>query len=309
MLKWALLFILPLWVHGKVYDCFPFFNELELLQVRFAELDEVVDHFVLVESIETQRGEAKPLYFSENKHLFEKYLPKIIHVVVDERHPEMGLWQRENYQRNAIRRGLKKCTPSDVIIVSDLDEIPRASKIAEFVQIITASAPVFSETPPLRSPKSKKKYHKKYAHLGAYAFEMNNYYYQLNRQTPTQETWGGGMWRGTIVMTYTQLLKNSPQYFRKRRNKLPRILNGGWHFSWMGGKEKVRQKLVSVVEGRADGALVTDKEIEDWISKHPAVPVDDSFPTYICENKEHFRSIGFLAETTEERSPSPTHCY
>jgi hypothetical protein len=105
-------------------------------------------------------------------------------------------------------------------------------------------------------------------------------------------------------MTYMQLLKKSPQYFRKRRNKLPRILNGGWHFSWMGGKEKVRQKLVSVVEGRSDGALVTDKEIEDWISKHPAVPLDDSFPAYICENKEHFRAVGFLAETTEERSPS-----
>ncbi len=307
MKHWALLILLPLCLHGKVYDCFPFFNELELLQVRLAELDKVVDHFVLVESIETQRGEPKPLYFSENKQLFEKYLPKIIHVVVDERHPEMGLWQRENYQRNAIRRGLKKCTPSDIIIISDLDEIPRASKIAEFVKTIANSSPVAAEKPSHHSPKSMKKYHKKYAHLGAYALEMNNYYYQLNRQTPSQETWGGGMWRGTIVMTYLQLLKNSPQYFRKRRNKLPRILDGGWHFSWMGGKDKVRQKLVSVVEGRTDGALVTDQEIEEWISKHPIVPLDESFPAYICENKEHFRSIGFLAEPTEERDSSPPY--
>ena len=296
-------------MQAKVYDCFPFYNELELLQVRLAELDPVVDYFVLAESIETQKGDTKPLYFSDNKQLFEKYLPKIIHVVVDERHPEMGLWQRENYLRNAIRRGLKNCSPTDIIIVSDLDEIPRASKISEFVKTIATSASVAAEQPIHRSSKSKKKYHKKYAHLGAYAFEMNNYYYQLNRQTPTQETSGSGLWRGTIAMTYLQLMKNSPQYFRKRRNKLPRILDGGWHFSWVGSIEKVRQKLVSVVEGRTDEATVTDKEIEEWISKHPVVSLDESFPSYICENKEHFRSIGFLAETTEERSASPSHSY
>ena len=83
--------ILPFCVHAKVYDCFSFFNELELLKMRFEELDDSVDYFVLVESIETQRGDIKPLYFKDNKHLFEKYLPKVIHVTVEERHPEMSL--------------------------------------------------------------------------------------------------------------------------------------------------------------------------------------------------------------------------
>lgn len=297
MKEWFWLLLFPFCLFGKVYDCFPFFNELELLQVRFAELNSVVDHFVLVESLETQRGDKKSLFFAENKHLFEKYLSKVIHVVIEERHPEMGLWQRENYQRNQILRGLKECRPSDIIIMSDLDEIPRASKIREFVHSITNNEPLSTIPPPFRSKKAKSKYHKKYSHLGAYAFEMDNYYYHLNRQTPNKETWDGGQWCGTIAMTYAQLQKNSPQHFRKRRNKLPRVMKGGWHFSWMGGKDKIRTKLLSVVEGRTDAAQITDLEIEQWIERHPTVPLDETFPVYILENVAHFQEIGFLSKS------------
>lgn len=292
---WILCFI-PWLLWGEVYDCFPFFNELELLKVRFAELNDVVDYFVLVESIETQRGDVKPLYFAENKHLFEPYLPKVIHVMVEERHPEMGMWERENFQRNAILRGLAKCCFSDLIILSDLDEIPRASIIAGLKKAIDSSSSISVKHPSFRSKKAEKKYRKKYARLGAYALQMENYYYQLNRQTPTGKTWEGGQWHGTIVTTYAKMKAHSPQYFRQRRNKLPRVEKGGWHFSWMGGKDKVRQKLASVVEGRTDGARVSDEEIEQWIAKHPVVPLGDSFPAYIREHADYFRSMGFLAE-------------
>lgn len=61
------LLFLPLWLNAKVYDCFPFFNEFELLKIRFDELNDVVDYFVLVESVETQRGNPKPLHFQEKK--------------------------------------------------------------------------------------------------------------------------------------------------------------------------------------------------------------------------------------------------
>jgi len=295
MIYWLLL--IPCCLFAKVYDCFPFFNELELLQVRFAELDGVVDHFVLVESVETQRGEAKPLYFAENKHLFEKYLPKVIHVVIHEPHPNMGLWERENYQRNEIARGLTGCTSSDIVILSDLDEIPRASVIARWVEALEAGKSVQVIRPPCRSKKAKRRYETKHAKLGAYACEMSSYHYQLNRQMPDQKAWDGSLWCGTIIMKYAALKKHSPQYFRKRRNKLPRIEQGGWHFTWMGGKDKIRQKLVSVVEGRADGASISDAEIEAWIAGHPVVPLDGSFPRYILEHQDYFRSIGFLADS------------
>lgn len=115
---------------AKVYDCFTFFNELELLKVRLEELNDHVDYFVLVEAVETHRGDPKPLYFQENRHLFEKYLPRIIHIIVTERlspnqeDPVKGFWNREHLQREYIAKGLKNCEHLDIILISDLDEIP-----------------------------------------------------------------------------------------------------------------------------------------------------------------------------------------
>lgn len=124
-----LFFFVPTLIFAKIYDCFPFFNELELLQIRLGELNDTVDYFVLVESIETQRGTPKKLFFEENKHLFAPYLHKIIHVAVRENHPEFSMWEREHFQRNCIARGLKNCKDKDIILISDLDEIPKKNCI------------------------------------------------------------------------------------------------------------------------------------------------------------------------------------
>lgn len=70
-----------------VYDCFCFFNELKLLEVRLEELNPVVDVFVLVESTRTFTGNPKALHFQNNKHLFSKHADKIQHIVVDELPP------------------------------------------------------------------------------------------------------------------------------------------------------------------------------------------------------------------------------
>lgn len=261
--------------YPTVYDCFLFFNEIELLKMRLEELDPVVDYFVLVESAETQRGASKPFYFAENRHLFEKYLHKIIYIAIDERHPEMGLWEREHYQRNGIARGLKQCRPYDVIMVSDLDEIPRPEIVRELKNNF------FKRRKLSQSP---------------LALEMSIYFYQLNRQTSTKGAWGGKEWIGTVITEYKNILKRGVQYFRDKRFKLQRVEKGGWHFTWMGGKEKIRQKMCSVVEGNENGKSVTDEEIEGWINKHPMVAVDDTFPLYIRKNKDYLQSLGYLAD-------------
>lgn len=289
--------------HAKVYDCFMFFNEIELLKMRLEELDPVVDHFVLVESTETQRGDVKPLYFQENKHLFEKYSAKIIHVIVDERHPEMDLWGRENYQRSCIERGLQNCDSSDLILISDLDEIPRTHFITQLATVL----PKRNETL-LNEGKGKKfkKHNKKkstpgkeekmFYLSGSRSFEMEIYFYQLNRQTPTKETWGGGPWVGTVATTYDLFKKFGAQHFRDYRWKYPRLIDSGWHFTWMGGKEKVRKKIGSIVEGHSNAESVTDEEIERWISGHPVVAVDESFPLYVRKNLGYLKELGFIAE-------------
>jgi beta-1,4-mannosyl-glycoprotein beta-1,4-N-acetylglucosaminyltransferase len=252
-----------------------FFNELELLKMRFEELDSVVDHFVLVECAETQRGNEKPFYFAQNRHLFEKYLHKIIHIIVDERHPEMQLWERENFQRSCIERGLKRCKDNDVIMISDLDEIPRSSIIAEL--------------------KSKPGY-QRYVQSSSLALQMSSYFYQLNRQMPTKETWHGGPWVGTTVTSFVQVRRLGVQYFRDQRYRLHRVLNAGWHFTWMGGKEQVRRKYASVVEGVARPEDISDELIEMFMRNHPAVLIDETFPAYVRKNEQYLRSIGYIAD-------------
>ena len=67
---------------GKIYDCFNFFNELDILEIRLNVLYEHVDYFVIVESSITHSGEEKPFYFEENKERYSKFLDKIIHYKV-----------------------------------------------------------------------------------------------------------------------------------------------------------------------------------------------------------------------------------
>ncbi|MGN1154117.1 MAG: hypothetical protein ACI4S3_08815 [Candidatus Gastranaerophilaceae bacterium] len=91
-----------------IYDCFTFFNELDLLEIRLNILNDVVDKFVLVEATKTFTGQDKPLYYNDNKEKFSAFNAKIIHVVVDD-YPSIGLetaWGYENWQRNCISRGL-----------------------------------------------------------------------------------------------------------------------------------------------------------------------------------------------------------
>jgi len=68
-----------------LYDCFMFFDELELLDLRLHYLDPLIDRFVLVESTRTFSLKDKPLFFDENKSMFSKFLPKIEHVIIDKK--------------------------------------------------------------------------------------------------------------------------------------------------------------------------------------------------------------------------------
>lgn len=115
-----------------LYDCFTFFNELDLLEIRLNILNDSVDKFVIVEATRTQNNKEKCLYFEENKARFAKFEDKIIHVVVKEFPQKLEQWTIENYQRNEIMRGLVNCKDDDVIIISDLDEIPNPKYIKKY---------------------------------------------------------------------------------------------------------------------------------------------------------------------------------
>lgn len=117
-----------------VYDCFCFYNELDLLEIRLNILNGCVDKFVLVEATRTQRNNPKPLYFAENKERYKKFEDKIIHLVLDEYPEHIEQWTIENLQRNYIMKGLEQCSDDDIILISDLDEIPRPEFVRKYYE-------------------------------------------------------------------------------------------------------------------------------------------------------------------------------
>lgn len=116
----------------KLIDCFTFYNELDILELRLLELYSVVDYFILVEAEETFSGKKKDLFFKENQERFRKYMSKIIHVKVSFPSNLNDPWSRESYQRNSFMSSLYSLglSDKDIVMITDVDEIPNASRIS-----------------------------------------------------------------------------------------------------------------------------------------------------------------------------------
>lgn len=267
----------PILYKPKIFDCFLFYNELELLEIRFEELYEKVDKFVLVESTETFRGNSKPLYFHDNKQLFAKYADKIIYVCV-ESHPEFAnASKREFYQRNQIMRGLiGYCHDDDVIMISDLDEIIRASAIDTIVDSLLN----------LKYP---------YVHC-----DQLFYRFFLNQKEL-------GNWIGSSAMTFKLLKLFTPEKLREMRDKpiktskngtpfLPYLKNSGWHFSYMGGHDRVLKKIAAYSHAEFDTPALKEEQAlhEFFCNNCVMVEIDDSYPSFVIQNIDKFRENGFI---------------
>ncbi len=116
-----------------VYDSFQFFNELDILKLRMNVLNDVVDYFVISESTVTFSGDPKPLYYNENKEMFKEFEHKIIHNIVDDTPMDCDAFMRDHHQKCAVARGLKDCKPDDIVIFSDVDEIPNPDTLRELL--------------------------------------------------------------------------------------------------------------------------------------------------------------------------------
>ena len=110
----------------KIYDCFTFYNEFELLELRLETLWDVVDYFVIVEADRTFTNKPKEYNLLNRRNELAKYLSKIRYVRAryDQQFKGVGDWSIEIFQRNLIVRGLPDAAPDDLIFISDLDEIP-----------------------------------------------------------------------------------------------------------------------------------------------------------------------------------------
>ena len=275
-----------------IYDCFQFFNELDILKIRLHVLSPVVDRFVISEATETFSGLKKPLYYEENKAMFAEFEDKIIHVVVEDT-PQGGTHERDTFQKNAVTRGLAGCTDDDIVIFSDLDEIPNPDKIREILQN-------FQED---------KIYH----------FAQRLFYCYLNMEEVSGSllSYAGEFegvarkkWIGTKMLSYKLLREQhlllGELRFPERKEIGIRVEDGGWHFGYMGGhgekdiRKRVQEKVVSAAHQEYNSkhvlSNVTDqikdgKDIFGRNAQFVRCEIYESFPEYI---REHQKELDFL---------------
>jgi beta-1,4-mannosyl-glycoprotein beta-1,4-N-acetylglucosaminyltransferase len=276
----------------KIYDCFSFYNELDLLDLRLHELYDVVDYFVLSEATLTHSGKQKPLYYNNNRHLFDEFSSKILHIIVQDMpitpdeiqaaiSPQDRVWLdtgyqlgdnwvRERFQRNAIMRGLTSCYPDDIIIIEDADEMIRADVIADFENTIVDGSNAIGQT-------------------------LHTYY--LNWRCSNMEWWG------SKVLRYKYVTNPSEHRFHTVAEKF--YPDCGWHFGYLGGAEKIKSKLhayahqefyVPDVLNNLDVRLQNKQDALGRQYQYEVVEIDESYPKYVRENQDRFSHLMYKGE-------------
>ena len=253
----------------KIYDCFMYFDEEVILDVRLNTLNEFVDYFVIVESRFTHKGDQRELKFNHKK--FEKFKNKIIYLVYDDMPkkikiiskddpPEHKSWKaienatyRENGQRNFILKGLNHANGEDFILISDVDEIPNLSAV--------------------NFTKLRKK---------IVLFKQDMFYYKFNLTIPNFN-WTGTKGCKKKNLISPQWLRNVKDrkysffridtFFSKTKYMTIKVINdGGWHFSNIKTPKELEHKLKSYLHHREfDEQPLTTIQIEEIIKNKKAI--------------------------------------
>jgi len=290
----------------KIFDCFMYFDEEIVLDTRLNTLDEFVDYFVIVESKFTHKGDPRDLKFNMNK--FEKFKDKIIYLIYDNQPKEIEIVKsedsanekskkyifnaayRENGQRNHIEKGLVDAKEEDIILVSDVDEIPNLSGI-NFSKINEKIV----------------------------MFKQDMFYYKFNLYLPNL------IWTGTKACKKKNLI--SPQWLRNIKDRkysffridtffsktkftsIKIISDGGWHFSNIKTPKEIEFKLKSYLHHREfdenplsvdqidkiikNKQAIYDLKVDKTINKIGNGSILEKFefnklPEYIVTNKDKF---------------------
>ena len=266
----------------KIYDCFSYWDEDLLLDLRLNILNDYVDYFVIVEGNKTWQNNSKKLKFDIQK--FSKFKNKIIYIPVEDMPDGNNPYLRENFQRNCITRGLKKSSPDDLIIISDLDEIPNPKVLDKF------------------------KLNMKFA-----VFKQMHFYYKFNMHSTVNPFWYGSR---ICVKKYLK----SPQWlrdlkFKKRpfwridKFRLNNIIeNGGWHFCNLKSPDELLYKYQNLCETndpyifnqKIDLKYLDVEEIKKKIilgddiigrnEKYKVIEINENFPDFIKKNKDKYKN-------------------
>jgi len=292
----------------KIYDCFQFFDEEMLLDLRLNVMDKYVDKFVVTEATYMHNGKEKKLNFDINK--YSKFKDKIIYIVVDSPPPDLfeihendnnkkdtrgqklvlNGYKRDNYQREMALKALKNIELDDWIIINDIDEIPNLQNVN------------FKEV--------KNKF---------VIFKQKIFYYKFNLLYPNVSWFGSKackkkhflspQWLRNVKHNKYPLWRLDIMFSKKKYNNIFYINNGGWHFTNIKSAADIERKLLNYThhyEFEQSGLTINDlrkkilekKIIYDhsvdqreakWESKKTLTKIDlSNMPTYLRENYKKY---------------------
>ena len=260
-----------------IYDCFQYFNEDHMVDLRLNILNEYIDYFVISESTKTHQGKNKGINFDIKK--FSKFKNKIKFIVADYKE-EINFTKHtggespiEQHQRNSLIEGLKNASNEDLVILSDSDEIPDLTKLSEI--------------------NNKKKY---------VAFCQKMFMYKLNLQNLDESNWIGSK------ITKIKHLKSMQEFRNLKFKNYPfwridklnqQIIYGGWHFSFLQTPKQILKKIQSFSHGEFNNENLEIKEIEKKILRYEdifdrgttlkKISLDNTYPKYLVANKDKYK--------------------
>jgi beta-1,4-mannosyl-glycoprotein beta-1,4-N-acetylglucosaminyltransferase len=226
----------------NIYDCFMYFDEDMLLDLRLNVLNKYVKKFVISEATYTHNGNRKELKFDINN--FKKFKDKIDYIIVETPPPNLlkhkssdtaddrgeklilnGM-ARDYYQRESLNRGLKNLLDDDFIIISDLDEIPNLSDLD------------------LRTIPNK-----------IIQFNQKIFYYKLNLLYDDFRWYGSKackkkyfkspQWLRNIKSKKYSKLRIDLWFSKNKYSDIHYVDNGGWHFTCIKTAEELEKKLLN----------------------------------------------------------------
>lgn len=273
-----------------VFDCVPFFNELDILKLRMQILAPYVDYFVIEEATVTFSGEPKEMVFAGNREMFAEFADQIRYVAVDDSPMEgVTTHERDKYQKNQLIRALPDAAADDVIIFSDVDEIPNPDTLTRILQEFDPD----------------KIYH--FAQRMFYCFlnmeEVSGNLLSITGEFPGVER---RQWLGTKVCSFAKIPTEGIVFLREVSPMDPRSVRvsaGGWHFGYMGGdgERDVAKRIGVKVRAAAHqeynskrylneavDRLLCGEDIFGRDAQFVRVEIDESFPAYLREHREEY---------------------
>lgn len=244
-----------------IYDCFTFWNEFDLLEIRLNELKDVVDEFVICEGDVTFAGKTKPLLLKDRIHEFSNFNITLL-TYQGKTNPENS-WENEIAQRNCLAKGLKNALPNDTIVLTDIDEIPTVNSVAVL--------PYYD---------------------GPICLEMTFSYYFVNNMRKTEK------WYHPKAFKMKELVAD---FHEMRHGSFHNMIQmAGHHMSYLGGLDTIKNKVANFSHQefntpdffeKMNGLFEANKSIFD--SSLDLSPKDPrkikTMPKYLIENMNKFQ--------------------